>query len=271
MWPATGFTKGQLLAYYAGVAPVLLPHLEDRPLTLGRFPDGVDGEGFAQTECRGRPDWLDTVAIRLRNGQMRNFCLAHDRDALLWLANLGTIELHTFLGRAVALAEPTVVLFDLDPEPPAGLANAARVALRLRERLAEQDLVSLVKTTGGTGLHVIVPLNSPHTYAQTRSFARAIAAELAAADARIVDRASRRELRAGTVLIDWAQNTERRTAIAPYSLRAAPLPLVSTPVEWAELERPSTDLFFGPDDVLARLNSLGDVFAPTLTVVQRLR
>jgi bifunctional non-homologous end joining protein LigD len=132
LWPRTGFTKGQMLDYYARVAPALLPHLADRPLTLGRFPNGIDGPGFAQTECRGRPEWLHTAPIRLRDGRIRNFCLARDLASLLWIANLGTVELHTFLGVAHTLDQPTAVVFDLDPEPPAGTEDAARVALRLR-------------------------------------------------------------------------------------------------------------------------------------------
>jgi bifunctional non-homologous end joining protein LigD len=172
LWPATGFTKGQMVAYYESVASALLPHLADRPLTLGRFPNGVDQRGFAQTECRGRPEWLRTASIQLRNGQLRKFCLADDRRSLLWIANLNAIEFHMFLGTAAALDVPTAVLFDLDPEPPAGLVDAAAVAVMLRERLAADGLEALVKTTGGSGLHLLVPLNNPHAYV-TRDASRA--------------------------------------------------------------------------------------------------
>ncbi len=270
LWPATGFTKGQLLDYYAGVAETILPHLADRPLTLGRFPDGLSGRGFAQTECRGRPEWMESVALRLRDGRIRNFCLARDRDSLLWIANLGTIELHIFLGTATALAQPASVLFDLDPEPPASLSDAARVALVLRERLARRGLSAVVKTTGGSGLHILVPLNCSHTYAETRAFAREVAQELAAEDERIVASATQCEGRRGTVLIDWAQNNEQRSLVAPYSLRATDLPSASTPVSWAEVQRAGGSLRFAPAQVLERIARHGDLAQPLLSVVQAL-
>ena len=270
MWPSTGFTKGDLLDYYAQVAAVLLPHLADRALTLGRFPNGVERRGFAQTECRGRPEWLDTAPIRLRGGRVRNFCLARDTASLLWIANLGTVELHVFLGAVHALDQPRAMLLDLDPEPPAGLAEACRVALLVRERLTARGLWAVVKTTGGSGLHVVVPLNCPHTYASTREFARRLADELAREDDRIVATAMRRDDRAGTVLIDWAQNSERRSVVAPYSLRASYVPLVSAPVGWHEVEDGSEALLFGPSDVLDRVARLGDLFEPACSAVQRL-
>jgi bifunctional non-homologous end joining protein LigD len=269
MWPAVGFTKGRMLDYYERVAPVLVPHLRRRPLTLGRFPGGVEAPGFAQTECRGRPEWMETVALRLRDGTVRRFCLVEGVDALLWVANLSTIELHVFLGTADRLGEPTAVLFDLDPEPPAGMTDACRVALALRERLVAEGLTSVVKTTGGSGLHVLVPLNGSCSYDHTRAFARLVASELAAADRRIVASAARRTSRQGTVLIDWAQNNERRSMVAPYSLRANVVPLVSAPLLWSEVEA-GGQMWFGPDEVLARVERLGDPFADALTLVQRL-
>lgn len=270
LWPATGFTKGQMVAYYESVASALLPHLADRPLTLGRFPNGVDQRGFAQTECRGRPEWLRTASIQLRNGQLRKFCLADDRRSLLWIANLNAIEFHMFLGTAAALDVPTAVLFDLDPEPPAGLVDAAAVAVMLRERLAADGLEALVKTTGGSGLHLLVPLNNPHAYAHTRRFAREIATSLAQRDERVSASATDRAGRAGKVLIDWAQNSERRSFVAPYSLRASDVPSVSTPVSWEEVERSAAPLRFGPHDVVARVRSVGDLFEPAVRLVQRL-
>lgn len=268
LWARTGFTKGRLLDYYASVSGALLPHLADRPLTLGRFPAGVDSRGFAQTECRGRPDWLHTAAIPLRDGRVRNFCLAQDLPSLLWIANQGTIELHTFLASARSLDHPTAVLFDLDPEPPAGFLEAATVALLLREWLARRDLLAVAKTTGGVGLHVLVPLNSPHSYEQTREFARAAAYELAADHQQVVASAAHRDRRAGKVLVDWAQNGERRTMVAPYSLRAADVPLASTPVSWSEIDPAGGILRFAPDETLARAERMGDLFEPALTAVQ---
>jgi bifunctional non-homologous end joining protein LigD len=271
LWPKTGFTKGQLVDYYARVSAALLPHLADRPLTLGRFPAGVDAPGFAQIECRGRPDWVQTAAIRLRDGRMRTFCLAHDLPSLLWIANQGTIELHTFLGSAPSLDRPTAVLFDLDPEPPAGFLDAAKVALLLREWLDRRNLLAVAKTTGGAGLHVAVPLNSPHSYERTREFARAAARELAAEHRQVVASAAHRDRRAGTVLVDWAQNGERRTMVAAYSLRAADVPLASTPVSWSEIEQAAAMLRFSPHETLARLERMGDLFEPALSAVQNIR
>ncbi len=268
LWPSTGFTKGQLLDYYARVSVTLLPHLASRPLTLGRFPAGVDARGFAQTECRGRPDWLQTSAISLRDGRVRNFCLAQDLPSLLWIANQGTIELHTFLAPASPLDRPSAVLFDLDPEPPAGFREAAKVALLLREWLAQRNLLAVVKTTGGVGLHVLVPLNSPHTYEQTREFARTAARELAADHRHVVASAAHRDRRAGTVLVDWAQNGERRTMVAAYSLRAADAPTVSTPLHWTEIEQADGMLRFAPHETLARVEQIGDLFEPALTAMQ---
>ncbi len=165
---------------------------------------------------------------------------------------------------------PAAILFDLDPEPPAGLSDACRVALLVRDRLAVHGLRAVVKTTGGSGLHVLVPLNSPHTYTQTRGFAREFASSLAARSEGVVATASRRDRRAGTVLIDWAQNHERRSMIAPYSLRANLVPLVSMPVSWEEVERGGDSLLFGPPEALERIERLGDLFEPALRDVQSL-
>jgi bifunctional non-homologous end joining protein LigD len=213
---------------------------------------------------------MATASIALRNGQRRNFCLAADVRSLLWIANLGTIELHVFLAAGQALERPAAVLFDLDPEPPAGMAEACRAALIVRERLAARGLRAVVKTTGGSGLHVLVPLNSPHTYEQTRRFARALAESLAGEHDGVVAKAGRRDQRAGTILIDWAQNSERRSMIAPYSLRANVVPLVSTPLSWEEVERGGDGLYLGPAEVLERIERVGDLFAPAVTDVQRL-
>ena len=270
LWPAIAFTKGEMLDYYARVGAVLLGHVAGRPLTLGRFPDGVGGRGFAQLECRGRPSWMATAPIRLRDGRVRKCCVARDVRSLLWIANLGTIELHVFLAAGESLERPASVLFDLDPEPPADLAEASRVALLVRDRLADLGLRAVVKTTGGSGLHVLVPLGSPCGYAETRSFARGIAEAVARDEEGVVARAGRRDRRGGTVLIDWAQNNERRSIIAPYSLRANVMPLVSTPLAWEEVERSGAELYFGPAEALERIERLGDLFAPALSVVQRL-
>jgi bifunctional non-homologous end joining protein LigD len=275
LWPRTGFTKGEMVDYYRRIAPALLPHLAGRPLTLGRFPDGVEGPGFAQTECRGRPDWLATRPLRLRSGETRRFCLVEDVAALLWVANLGTIELHPYLGAGPDGEQAVLALFDLDPGPFAGLLAAARVALRLRDSLAARGLTSFAKTSGASGLHVVVPLNEPYPYEAVSAFAARIAGALEAAHPGEVSQAARRSARAGRVLVDWRQNHPRRSTIAPYSLRSTPWPLVSAPVDWAEIEAAvaaaaPAALAFSPAAVLDRAERLGDLHAPVLSLRQRL-
>ena len=259
LWPRTGFTKARMIEYYVSVAGALLPHVAGRPLTLGRFPDGVEGPGFAQTECRGRPDWVRTKALRLRTGEVRNFCLVEDVPSLVWAANLGTIELHPYLGGGQSGEDAVMVVFDLDPGPGAGLLEATRVAVALRSTLEAAGLASCPKTSGGLGMHVYVPLNLPHGYPAVREFAGEVAA-------RVGD---------GGVRIDWRQNHPRRSTIAPYSLRAATRPAVSTPLTWEEVEAAvalerTEPLRFTADDVVARLADHADAFRPVLELEQRL-
>jgi bifunctional non-homologous end joining protein LigD len=273
LWPEPGFTKGQMIEYYRRIAPVLLPHLRDRPLTLGRFPSGVEGRGFAQNECRGAPEWLRTYAVRLRDGTPRRFCVVDDVESLLWVANQNTIELHPFLYTVVDPARPTSVVFDLDPAAPADVLAAGEVALRLRDLLAERGLAAVLKTSGSLGLHVLVPLNTPTTFAETKAFARKLAAQLAEERPEQVTDAQRRSARAGKVLVDWLQNDPMRSTVAPYSLRATPWPTVSTPVAWEEVEEAlaggrAEHLTFLADDVLERVQH--DPFAPALEVEQSL-
>jgi bifunctional non-homologous end joining protein LigD len=258
LWPRTGFTKGDLLDYYLAVAPILLPHLADRPLTLGRWPLGVEGRGFAQTECRGRPGWLPTMPLRLRSGEVRNYCLVRDVPSLAWVANLGAIELHTYQFRAGRPDEPIALVLDLDPGPGIGLREACRVALLLRERIEEEGMRACVKTSGGLGMHVFVPLGAPQpgTLASERP-------DLVTADQRPRERRRR-------VLVDWLQNEPRRSTVAPpYSLRATDVPRVSTPVDWSEVETAAEEgdaagLRFSPAEALARVQRRGDLFAPVL-------
>jgi bifunctional non-homologous end joining protein LigD len=257
LWPAAGFTKRDLLDYYLGVAPVLLPHLRDRPLTLGRFPTGVEERGFAETECRGAPGWLRTEPIRLRNGETRNYCVVQDEADLAWLANRSVIELHPFLG----VERPQAIVFDLDPGAPADIVDCAEIALLLRERLPDD---AVVKTSGSVGLHVFVPTSA--VYEETRAFARDVAEELASTRPDLVVSTTARAARAGKVLVDWMQNARMRSTVAPYSLRAAPWPTVSAPVSWEELERCAAEqrpelLTFLAWDVLDRVGRLGDLFS----------
>lgn len=270
LWPEAGFTKRRMLDYYTAVAPALLPHIEDRPLTLARFPEGVDAYGWYQTQCRGRPEWLPT-----RRVGSQDYCVVSDLPSLLWAANRGAVELHPLLARGERTDEPSVVVFDLDPGAPADLVDCCRVALELRGVLADAGLASVPKTSGSLGLHVYVPLNTRQTYAETKPFARTIAALLAARHPdRVVDRTAR-SLRAGKVLVDWGQNAETKSTIAPYSLRAMRYPTVSTPLAWAEVEAVAAQggrerLTFGPDEARARVARLGDLFLPVLELAQTL-
>jgi bifunctional non-homologous end joining protein LigD len=242
---------------------------DERALTLGRFPGGVDAPGFAQTECRGRPEWMTTRTIRLRDGRVREYCVVNDARSLLWVANQSAIELHQFLARGERHDRPTHVVFDLDPGPGAGMPDCCRAALRLRELLDELGLVAFAKTSGSLGLHVLVPLNTPHAYDETKRFARGLAARLAAEDpGRVTDR-TRRTARTGRVLVDWLGNDPSRSTVAAYSLRATDVPSVSTPLTWGEVER-AERLHFLAADIPGRLDALGDPLASALQLGQRL-
>jgi bifunctional non-homologous end joining protein LigD len=275
LFPATGYTKGDMLAYYEAVAPVLLPHLAGRPLTLGRFPAGVDGPGFATTECRGRPDWVRTVAVRLRSGEVREQCTVDDLPSLLWVVNLGSIELHAFPSRAGRLEEPAFVVLDLDPGPGTGLTQCCRVALWLRDALAELALQAFCKTSGGLGLHVYVPLAPGHSFDQSKALARSLASRFAHERPDAVTDRRESSSRSGRVLVDWVPNSPRALTVAPYSLRAADLPSVSAPVAWEEVEAVASGdveerLRFGPRDALQRVRDGDDLFRPVLETAQRL-
>ena len=276
LWPRTGTTKGEMLAYYLEAAPAILPHLQDRPITLTRFPGGVDGKGFFQTRCPPHPEWLRTEPIRQPDGTVsRDYCLLDDAAGLAWAANIAAIELHPLLGRLPRIDHPTVVLFDLDPGPAAGLGALVEAALVLRQVLDHLGLASLVKTSGKGGLHIVVPVDGDHTYARTKPFAQAVARRLTVERPDLItDRSTRRD-RGGRVLVDWAQNNEHRSIAAPYSLRALPVPSVSTPLTWSEVEALAStalrpQVLFGPRQVLDRLQLHGELFRPALELQQRL-
>jgi bifunctional non-homologous end joining protein LigD len=275
LWPEAGFTKGHMVDYYRRVAPVLVPHIAGRGLTLGRFPAGVDGAGFAQTECRGRPDWLATQPVRVKMGEVRNYCVVNDLPSLVWIANQGAIELHPFLAPGERPDRPSFVAFDLDPGPGADMTDCCEVAIWLREALSESGLSSFPKTSGSLGLHVFVPLEPSHTYARTKSFARTMAERLAADHPRQVTSRATKSLREGRVLVDWRQNDRSRSTVAVYSLRATPWPTVSTPVSWEEVEhvraaRKPELLTFLAGDVLDRVERFGDLFRSVLGAAQAL-
>ena len=266
LWPALGTTKRAMLAYYAQVAPVLLPHLAGRPLTVRRFPDGVDGVSWHQNECRGEPDWLPVFETSGRGGRRLRFCMVDGEAALLWLANQAAIELHPFRWRVELPRRPLSLVFDLDPGPPAGVLETARVALRLRDLLYELGLACFVNSSGALGLHVHVPLER---LVPAKELARRIAEALAQRDPGEVVAEMRREARVGKVYVDWLQNDPSRQTVAPYSLRGMPWPTVEAPLSWDEVEGAVSEerherLTVVIDDVPGRLERYGDLFAPLL-------
>lgn len=277
LYPAAGFTKAHVIDYYSRIAPVLLPHLKGRALTLKRYPDGVTDAFFYEKKCPAhRPDWMHTADVWSESKQAHiRFCLVEDLPSLIWTANLACLELHTSLALATDAKCPTVVAFDLDPGPPADVVQCARIGLRIREILAAHGLESCAKTSGSKGLQVYVPLNTTVTYEETKRFARAVAELLVRERPSEVVALMSKLLRVGKVFIDWSQNARSKTTICVYSLRARERPTVSTPVTWSELgEAASTgnasNLVFDSEDVLARVERLGDLFAPVLGLRQRL-
>ncbi|MBO0767692.1 MAG: DNA ligase D [Solirubrobacterales bacterium] len=272
LYPETGFTKGQLIDYYAAVADTVLPHLRNRALTLKRYPNGVDQSFFYEKNSPShRPDWVETARI-----DEIDYTLVNESATLVWLANLADIELHTSLALAAAPAVPTLLAFDLDPGAPAGIIQCAEVAVLLKGLFDQFGLVSCVKTSGSKGLQVYVPLNRPDVdYAQTKAAAKRIAELLEQRLPELVTARMTKARRVGRVLVDWSQNSRSKTTVTAYSMRATATPSVSTPVSWEELEaaRAQADpelLRFGPDAVIKRIEQRGDLFAPVLDRVQAL-
>ena len=275
LWPATGWTKGDMVDHYATVSPALLPHLAGRPITMWRFPEGVDRQGWWQNECRGAPEWVERYSYVATDGRTHRHCVVDDLATLLFVANLGTVEIHPFLFRGTAPDRPLEVVFDLDPGDPAGILDAARWALHLRDVLDAAALRSFAKTSGGKGMHVHAPLDGSHTFDESKAFARGIAGLLARTYPDEVTDRQARNVRAGKVMVDWLQNDAFRSTIVAYSLRATEVPRVATPVTWDEVEdavRRSDEaaLAFGPADVLRRLDRHGDLFEPVLSLRQKL-
>jgi len=277
-YPKTGFTKGDVINYYIRIAPVLLPHLKDRPLTLKRYPNGVEGMFFYEKRCPTfRPAWLKTAPIWSEgNNEDINFCLANDLPSLVWAANLADLELHTFLSRKQNPDRPTMLVFDLDPGPPANIINCVQVAFWLKELLENMGLESFAKTTGSKGLQLYVPLNVPRvTFDQTKRLARAVAEHITREHPQQVVYDMKKSLRKGRVLIDWSQNDDHKTTVCVYSLRAKERPTVSTPVTWREVQQALKTkkpdmLVFEADQVLRRVQKMGDLFASVLALQQKL-
>ena len=274
LYPEAGFTKGEVIDYYVRIAPVMLPHIADRGVTLRRFPDGVDGESFFEKRCPShRPDWVGTFEGPGDRGGSIGYCALDSPAALAWSANLAALELHAPMARGEDIDSPTMCVFDLDPGPGTGIAQCAEVALDIRsvlERLAA--LECLAKTSGSKGLQLYVPLNTPHTHDHCSSFALAVAQVLEKHHADRVTSVMKKAARPGKVFIDWSQNSRHKTTAAAYTLRARPRPTVSTPVTWDEVDAAASGapLSFEAPEVLARVESLGDLFEPAARMEQSL-
>ena len=277
LYPEAGFTKGQVVDYYRRIAPVLVPHLNDRPLTLKRYPNGVDKMFFFEKNAtKSRPEWVKTVGIWGHGrGSELNFVLCNDTSTLVYLANLAALELHPALACAPALQSPTMVVFDLDPGPPAELTACCKAAIVFREYFDGLGLEAVAKTSGNKGMQLYVPLNTPTTYDQTKSWARAVAEAFEARFPEFFLSQMKKSLRAGKIFIDWSQNDANKTTISVYSLRARERPTVSTPNSWEEIEDAvsrgdARHLVFEAGQVLTRVKTMGDLFAPALTLEQQL-
>jgi bifunctional non-homologous end joining protein LigD len=277
LYPKARFTKGQVIDYYIRIAPVLLPHLEDRPLTMKRYPNGVDAEFFYEKNCPAhRPKWVKTAKVWSEgNNRMMDYCLAQDLPTLVWAANLADLELHTSLAKKKDVARPTMMVFDLDPGAPADIVHCCQVGIWLRDLLTKMKLKSFAKTSGSKGLQVYVPLNTPVTFNQTKDLSRALGQLLEREHVDLVTSNMSKSVRKGKVFVDWSQNDEHKTTICVYSLRAKEEPTVSTPVSWDEvancLKKKKADLLkFRSDKVLARVEKLSDLFAPVEKLKQKL-
>lgn len=277
LYPEAGFTKQQVIDYFIRVAPVLLPHLAGRALTMKRYPNGVAGMFFYEKNCpRHRPEWVETAPIWSEgNHRWMDYCVVQNLSTLVWAANLAALELHTSLALASTVDRPSFIVFDLDPGSPATIVECCRVALWVRDAFARWGLRSFAKTSGSKGLQVYVPLNSGASYDETKPFAHELARDLERKHPELVVSDMSKELRGGKVLVDWSQNDTHKTTVCVYSLRARPQPTVSTPVSWAEVIRcldsgDATKLEFVAATVLERVERHGDLFAPVLNLHQQL-
>jgi bifunctional non-homologous end joining protein LigD len=277
LYPADGFTKGLVIDYYARIAPVLLPHLAGRPLTLKRYPEGVDKPFFFEKNAtKHRPDWVKTAPVWSEGNQRQiNYILANDLATLIWVANLAALELHPSLSLAKNIACPTMMVFDLDPGPPANIVQCAQVGIWLRDIFEHFGLHSFPKTSGSKGLQIYVPLNTAVSYDATKNFAHALARLLEHEHPELVVADMKKQLRTGKVLVDWSQNDEHKTTISIYSLRAREHPTVSTPVQWEEVERAlkkknPSGLVFETGQVIERVEKMGDLFEAVLKLKQKL-
>ena len=276
MYPQVSFTKRDVIEYLVHIAPALLGHLGGRPLTRVRFPNGVEGKSFFEKQCPGhRPDWVQVAPIALSE-KIVEFCVCEDLPTLVWLGNLAALELHTSLSRAVPIERPTMMVFDLDPGPPATIVECCRVALLAQGMFEGLGLQAFAKTSGSKGMQVYVPLNAPGaTYELTKGFSKAVAETLEAAEPDLVVSRMAKSLRAGKIFIDYSQNDEHKTTVCVYSLRARDRPTVSTPITWDEVRAchisgNPQQLVFEASQVIERVAEHGDLFAPVLSLVQEI-
>jgi bifunctional non-homologous end joining protein LigD len=278
LYPKARFTKGQVIDYYIRISPVLLPHLKNRPLTLKRYPNGVEAGFFYEKKCPShRPPWVNTAKVWSEGNKADiNFCLANDLPTLVWAANLADLELHTSLARQPKVHVPTMLVFDLDPGLPANIVQCCQVGMWLKNIFDELGLECFPKTSGSKGLQVYVPLNTPTSYEITKTFAKGLAERLERDHRELVVSKMAKALRTGKVFVDWSQNDDHKTTICVYSLRAKDTPTASTPLKWEEVsttlkKRDAEKLMFTSDDVLKRVEEYGDLFAPVLKKKQRLK
>ena len=278
LYPEPGFTKAEVIDYYARIADVMVRHTNGRCVTLRRWPDGVQGPDFFEKNCpKHRPDWVETAKGPGRSRGEVHYCLLDEPAALVWTANLAALELHTPMALAENLSNPRACVFDLDPGPGTGIPECAGLAIEIREILASVDLECFPKTSGSKGMQVYVPLNTTgadsHTHEHCADFARAVGALLEQRHPLAVTTVMARDQRPGRVFVDWSQNAFHKTTVCVYSLRARPEPTVSTPVTWDEVDAATGgggSLSFLAGEVLQRVQRSGDLFAPVLEVHQKL-
>ncbi len=278
LYPTPGFTKAQVIDYYTRVAPALLPHLQGRPLTLKRYPNGVEAEFFFEKNCpKHRPPWVHTASVWSGgNNRWMDYCVVDDLPTLVWVANLASLELHTSLSLGDRIEQPRCMVFDLDPGPPADIVDCCEVGLWLRDLFAENDMLCFPKTSGSKGLQLYVPLNTPDVdYTKTKEVSKGIATHFERERPEKVVHKQLKDLRGGKILIDWSQNDQYKTTVNVYSLRAREYPTVSTPVTWEEVEecfehRDAARLRFTSGQVLERIERLGDLFEPVVKLKQKL-
>lgn len=282
MYPKARFTKADVIDYYIKASKFIIPHLKNRPLTLKRYPDGVTNQHFYEKDAPShKPDWVKVAPVPRKGSRSGrtgdiNYVLVNDVPSLVWAANLASLEMHVFLARAPKIQQPTSIVFDLDPGEPADVLDCARVSLWIRDLVAQFGLKSFVKSSGSKGLQLYIPLNTATSYEKTQPFAKAIAELMEREHPERVESEMAKALRTGKVFIDWSQNSEFKTTVCVYSLRAKrETPFVSMPFSWEEVERAckneDRDMFYLPADAaLKRMEKLGDLFEPVLTLKQKL-